>query len=60
MIIKTIVWRLDCAEAFDCAVNEALVDGWELIKRDLVLPNQPSAKERFFHPMLIAELQRDE
>lgn len=51
--IKTIKNRLDNAESFDKEVNAALAEGWELIRRDIIIP-QTTDK----YTMLYAELER--
>ena len=51
--IKTIRNRLDKAEQFDEDVNEALADGWYLVKRYTL---NPGTEDR--HCMLVAELQQ--
>lgn len=51
--IKTIRARLDNAGLFDEAVNDALADGWYLVKR-YTLPNYAENT----YTMLVAELQR--
>lgn len=51
--IKTIKNILDNAEAFDKEVNAALVEGWELTRRDIIIP-QTTDK----YTMLYAELER--
>lgn len=57
MEIKTIVIRLDNAETFDKEVNNALADGWELLRRDVLQPLAQS-DERYTYIMLYAELVR--
>lgn len=51
--IKTIRYRLDRFDAFDEDVNDALEDGWYLVKR-YTLPSYHTGTAT----MLIAELQR--
>ncbi len=56
--IKTIVYKLDYFEDFDKAVNSALSDGWDLKKREVIVPR---AQGGGFHTfiMLCAELERN-
>ena len=57
MQIKTIKNRLDNAESFDKAVNEALSDGYILLKRKVLEPQQPHTNDNtWLHTMLYAEL----
>lgn len=56
--IKTIKNRIDAAEAFDTAVNAALVEGWTLTRRDVIRPNAHPVGETSF-TMLYAELELD-
>lgn len=56
MQIKTIKFRLDNAELFDNAVNQALEDGWVLIKREVLAPYE--GETYVHHRMLYAELQK--
>lgn len=60
MEIKTIYARAGITasiEAFDNCVNEALKEGWTLVKRELVQPKaQPSTGTMY--NMLYAELER--
>ena len=51
--VKTVSIRLDNSEEFDTRVNEALADGWYLVKR-YTLPAYTENR----HIMLVAELQR--
>lgn len=51
--VKTIRKTIDWAESFDKEVNNALADGWYLVKRCTV----PSYHD-CVHIMLVAELQR--
>ena len=51
--IKTLRYQLDYAEEFDKIVNEALADGWYLVRR-YTLPSYHNGT----NIMLIAELQR--
>lgn len=58
--IKTIVTRLNSNEKFDAAVNEALRDGWWLVKREVLQPPaQPTTGTDYFNTMLYAELEKD-
>lgn len=50
--IKTIVNSAFELELFDMAVNEAITDGWELVRRDVLI----SGGDR--GPLLYAELER--
>lgn len=59
MQIKTIKNRLDNAEAFDAAVNEALANGWAMVKRELITNEQPRC-DTFFYSMLYAELVKND
>lgn len=55
--IKTIRYRLDNAEAFDEAVNDAIREGWRLTKREVLMPvTQPN---HYTYIMLYAELEKD-
>lgn len=54
--IKTIKMKLDSSEAFDNKVNEALKDGWILVKRDVLPPFETMNHE--YYRMLYAELER--
>ena len=51
--VKTIRACLDNAEAFDAEVNQALADGWYLVRR-YTLPSYHGEA----HTALVAELQR--
>lgn len=51
MQILTLVQQLDYAGDFDCAVNEALGEGWQLIRREVI---NPGTEDK--HIMLYAEL----
>lgn len=55
--IKTVTVRIDAAEQFDKEVNEALTEGWMLIKRDVLPPFDGT--QHFVHRMLYAELEKD-
>ena len=55
MKIKTIKNRLDNPESFDKDLNQALADGYQLIRRDVV-PGFRLDDGRFLHNMLYAEL----
>lgn len=51
--IKTIFIKIDDCEKFDKLVNEALAEGWELVRRDVLVPH---VSDRF--TLLYAELER--
>lgn len=51
--IKTIRWTTDRSVGFDREVNEALAEGWYLVKR-YTLPGYHEGEDALF----IAELQR--
>lgn len=51
--IKTIFTKIDDCEKFDKRVNEALAEGWELVRRDVLVPH---VSDRF--TLLYAELER--
>lgn len=55
MKIKTIRWKLDHAEDFDAELNQALADGYQLVRRDIV-PGFRLDGGSFLHNMLYAEL----
>ena len=56
--IKTIKNRLDSAAAFDTEVNAALLEGWQLTKREVLQPlSQP--EHQYTYIMLYAELERE-
>lgn len=55
MEIKTISNRLDNAKEFDAEVNDALAEGWALVKREVLRIDQPR-RDIFFYSMLYAEL----
>lgn len=57
--IKTIKNRLDNNKQFDDEVNQALLEGWKLIKREVINPNGQPSGATYFHTMLYAELERD-
>lgn len=52
--IKTIFYKIDLYEKFDREVNEALADGWELVRRDVLVPH---VQDRY--TLLYAEFERD-
>ena len=59
-LIKTIIKRRDLNDAFDRDVNEALRDGWVLVRRYIsngrtAGVNEPST----FYPVLVAELEKE-
>ena len=55
MEIKTIWEKVQDAPKFDERVNEALADGWELTKRELVV--EPTYHDEvFIYALLYAEL----
>lgn len=61
MEIKTIYIPASAAgvPAFDNCVNEALKEGWKLVKRELIQPKaQPNTDIAYFNNMLYAELER--
>lgn len=61
MEIKTIYIPASAAgvPAFDNCVNEALQEGWKLVKRELIQPKaQPNIGGTYFNTMLYAELER--
>ena len=51
--IKTIFIKIDDCEKFDERVNEALAEGWELVRRDVLVPH---ISDRY--TLLYAELER--
>ena len=53
--IKTIWWDIQRAEDFDCAVNNAIEDGWQLVCRMVLMP-----KNEVGYPLLYAELERED
>lgn len=56
MEIKTIKRQLDASEEFDKVVNQALAEGWTLIKRDVLAPYEGTT--RTYYRMLYAELEK--
>lgn len=63
--IKTIYKTMDPkivgpleVEDFDRQVNEALQDGWKLVKRDVFHPNGNTSYD--YHRVLYAEMERDD
>ena len=56
--IKTITDRLDFSNRFDTEVNDALADGWELVRRD-VLPPMAMRNGDQTYSVLYAELERE-
>ena len=54
--IKTIMHNFDKVEKFDAEVNEALADGWDLVRRD-VLPGW-EGQTTVAYRKLYAELER--
>lgn len=56
--IKTIVYRLDNSGNFDIAVNLAISDGWELKKREVLIP-KAQHNDQYTYIMLYAELERE-
>lgn len=55
--IKTIIYRLDASDDFDKEVNQALREGWSLVRRGYQRPlSQPSMAT--FYTMLYAELEK--
>lgn len=55
MKIKTVIKNLDHPKEFDTEINEALADGWRLVKRE-VLPGGPLRQDAYARRMLYAEL----
>ena len=55
--IKTIIYRLDNAKQFDDAVNAAIQSGWQLTKREVVIPKAQS-DNLYTNIMLYAELEK--
>lgn len=55
--IKTIKAYMDDAGVFDKAVNDALADGWKLVKREVLQPYETTHYE--FLRSLYAELERE-
>lgn len=55
--IKTIRNRIDNAVSFDKEVNEALAEGWQLTRRDVLQPKAQSENMQT-HIMLYAELEK--
>ena len=55
MKIKTIRWKLDYAEQFDEELNQALADGYQLVRREIV-PGFRLDGGSYLHNMLYAEL----
>lgn len=55
--IKTIARPATEKEEFDAEVNEALADGWELVRRDILPPYE--GVTRFWERVLYAELERE-
>ena len=51
--IKTIFTKIDDCEKFDKRVNEALAEGWELVRRDVLVPHVPDR-----YTLLYAEIER--
>lgn len=56
MQIKTIIFKIDAAEAFDNEVNQALENGWALTKREVLAPYE--GQTYVHYRMLYAELQK--
>ncbi len=56
--IKTITDRLDRSKDFDDKVNEAMEEGWELVRRD-VLPPMAMRNGDQTYSVLYAELERE-
>mgnify|MGYP003319690625 CR=1 FL=1 len=57
--IKTITARRDHVANFDSAVNDALNQGWRLIKRFLSPMEAHSESTMTYHPIWVAYLERD-
>ena len=55
MQIKTITNRIDNNKSFDIDVNEALSEGWVLVKR-YILEGKQLSNSTYSHNMLIAEM----
>lgn len=57
--IRTIIRRLNSAEAFDSDVNFALREGWTLVERKVLQPpSQPNTGTEYLNTMLYAELEK--
>lgn len=56
--IKTIACRLDNRDNFDTAVNLAITAGWELKKREVLIP-KAQHNDQYTYIMLYAELERE-
>lgn len=56
LVIKTITHKVNDKAAFDKEVNDALAEGWELVKRELLPPFE--GPTRFWERALYAELER--
>lgn len=56
--IKTIIMRRDYAEGFDAAVNQALWEGWTLVRRYIDPGFYGATAITVFYPALVAELER--
>lgn len=56
--IKTISHRLDNAALFDEAVNNALTEGWQLMKREVINPMSQHEK-LMAYITIYAELERE-
>lgn len=54
--IKTIIYAVDERKDFDKAVNKALADGWELVRREILPPYEGDT--RLWEQALYAELER--
>lgn len=59
MKIKTITEYLEYCNTFDSRVNEALEAGWNLTKREVLIPKSKSDDFHFYYK-LYAELERDD
>lgn len=58
--IKTIIKRRDYPEQFDREVNEALAQGWTLVRRYISNGRTSgNAEPRTFYPVIIAELEKE-
>lgn len=55
--IKTIAHPATEREEFDAEVNEALAEGWELVRRDIIPPYE--GLTRFWERAFYAELERE-
>ena len=57
--IKTIIKRRDYTDAFDNEVNNALSEGWVLVRRYISNGRtSASGESTVFYPIIVAELER--